>query len=123
MKGRKLREERIERERYREEQKEKERVVKELQDRQEKELNDFNDLFRIAKRHAKAEKIRKYAHELERIAKEKNILNEELLQKIEWALKKADWYDPFIEADDELMRGIDREELKLHKKFFIWLDR
>jgi hypothetical protein len=29
--------------------------------------------------------------------------------------KKADWNDPLLEADDELTRRIDREELKLEK--------
>ena len=38
-----------------------------------------------------------------------------LIDKIEWARKKADWNDPLFEADDELMRRIDREELKLKK--------
>jgi hypothetical protein len=121
MAGKRLKEERIERERYWANQRKKERKEKKIQDRQEKELNDFKDLFRNAKRHAKAEDIRKYADELERVAKEKNILNDDLKDKIEWARKKADWYDPFIEADDKLMEGIDRDDLKLEKKTFRWL--
>lgn len=123
MKGKRLKEERIERERYWAEQREKERKEKEIQDRKEKELRDFKDLFRNAKRHAKAEEIRKYADELERVAKEKNIFNDDLKAKIEWARKKADWYDPFIEAEDEVMEGIDRDELKLEKEYFHWLNR
>jgi hypothetical protein len=37
------------------------------------------------------------------------------MDKIEWARIKTDWNDPLLEADDELTRGIDREELKLEK--------
>lgn len=51
------------------------------------------------------------------------MLTDELRDKIDWIRKKADWYDPFIEAEDELMRGIDREELKMEKRTFFWLNR
>ena len=43
--------------------------------------------------------------------------------KIEWTRKKADWYDPFIEAEYEWMEGIDRDELKLEKEDSHWLNR
>ena len=31
---------------------------------------------------------------------------------LDWAKEKADWYDPFIEKDDALLSGIDRDSLK-----------
>lgn len=101
----------------------KELKEKAIQDRKERELDSFKELFKKAKRHDKAEMIRSYANKLEQNSIEKNELTTELREKIEWARKKADWYDPFIEAYDELLHGIDREELKLEKKSFYWLNR
>jgi len=121
LKGLKLKEERIAREKYWAEQKEKDRIAKELQDRKEKELNDFKEIFRMAQRHEKAEAIRRYAQKFENWIISKSTMTDELLNKIEWMRKKADWYDPFIEAYDELLNDIDREELKLTKQLFPWL--
>jgi hypothetical protein len=121
LKGRKSTEERIAREKYRADEKAKELKEKAIQDTKERELDNFKELFKKAKRHDKAEMIRSYANKLEQNAIDRNELTFDLREKIEWAKKKADWYDPFIEADDELLRGIDREELKLEKKSFYWL--
>ncbi len=123
MKGKQMREERIEREKRWEELREQERKVKEIQERKEKELEYFKELFRKAKRHDNAEKLRRYAQVLEQNLTTRNILTDELRDKIDWIRKKADWYDPFIEAEDELMRGIDREELKMEKRTFYWLNK
>jgi len=121
LRGLKLKEERLAREKYWAEQKEKDRIAKELQDRKEKELNDFKDIFRMAQRHEKAEAIRRYAQKFENWIISENTLTEELKNKIEWMRNKADWYDPFVEAYDELLNDIDRDELKLTKQLFPWL--
>lgn len=123
MKARQVKEERTRREQYWAEQREKDRIAKEVQEKKVKELSDFNELFRKARRHDNAEKIRRYANEWEQFAITNNLLTEELKEKIEWVRKKADWYDPFIEAEDELMKGIDREELKMELKTFYWLNK
>lgn len=116
--GEKERDESIEREKQREIKKEKDRIAKELQERKEKELSDFKKIFLKAKRHDKAEKLRKYADKLLENAKDRNILTEKIKLEIEWIRKKADWYDPFVEADDELLREADRNELTFPKKFY-----
>jgi hypothetical protein len=118
--GWKDREERIESEKRWAIQKEKERIAKELQDRKEKEFTEFKELFKKSKRHEEAEVIRRYIKKLEDYAISKNELTEELKEKIAWARKKADWYDPFIEVDDELFDGIDRDELVLHKQSYYY---
>ena len=28
---------------------------------------------------------------------------------LDWARKKADWYDPFMEADDDIFQDLDRD--------------
>jgi hypothetical protein len=121
--GKKLKEERIERERYWAEQKEKDRIAKEFYDRKEKELKNFLEILKNAKRHDNSQKIRKYADELERFSIENGSLSDNMKEKITWIRKKADWFDPFIEAEDEWMQGIDRDELKIEKKIFPWLSK
>ena len=40
-----------------------------------------------------------------------------------WARKKADWFDPTIEADDELLRHINRNNILFENKpdpFFLY---
>lgn len=114
--GKKLKEERIERERKQKAREERERIAKELQLSKERELADFKELFKKVKRHDKAETIRNYADELERYANERNNLTDEVKVEISWIRKKADWFDPFIEADDELLSDVDKEELTFKKK-------
>ena len=100
--GRKDHKERIETERYWEEQKQKKLMEKEIQDRKEKELEDFKEIFQLSIRHDKAEAIRRFADKLEETAISRNNLNEEIKTRVEWIRCKADWYDPFIESPDEL---------------------
>jgi hypothetical protein len=111
LKAKKMLEERIIWEKHRKEQAEKDRIAKALQQKKDMELADFKELLRKAKRHDLAEMIRKYILELERNALLKNTLSVEVIKEIEWARKKADWYDPFVEAYDELLHGADRERL------------
>jgi len=114
--GWKEQEERIKREKIWAENREKQRIAKELEERKAKELADFKELFKKSKRHEEAEVIRRYIQKLEDYAISKNELTEELNEKIAWARKKAEWYDPFVEAYDELLNDVDREELKFKKQ-------
>jgi len=121
--GKKLKEERIEREKYWAEQKEKDRIAKEIHDRKEKELKSFLEILKNSRRHDNSQKIGRYANKLERFSQEKGALSDEMKEKIAWIREKADWYDPFVEAEDKWMEGIDRDELKLEKGYYHWLDR
>ena len=42
-------------------------------------------------------------------------LNNQIPKNLEnwlgWAKKKADWYDPFVEGEDEMMEGVVRNQL------------
>jgi hypothetical protein len=55
--------------------------------------------------------LREFIDDVEHKAVEKNSVTNELGSWIKWARKKADWYDPFVEAYDELLHGADRERL------------
>lgn len=117
-KARQERDDRLAFERQREMEKELQRKEKEIQDRKEQELEKFQRVLIMAKRHHNAVKIREYADQMEDNAIKEHVLTEELKSEIEWIRKKADWYDPFLECYDELLSGIDRDELKLKKKDF-----
>lgn len=111
-------EEKIENERLWAIQKEKERIALELQQRKEKELADFKELFKKSKRHEESEIIRRYIQKLEDSAILRNELTDELKEKIDWARKKADWFDPFIEAQDELLSEVNKDDLTMKKDYY-----
>jgi hypothetical protein len=93
--------------RQEEERREQERLQAERDARRDKELSDFKTLLVNAERWHKAENLRHYIAAF----KQKAPNNRALTEWIEWAKQKADWYDPFIEADDQWLSDIDRNTL------------
>jgi hypothetical protein len=100
---------------YWEKRKEEERIAEELQRRKEKDLNDFKTMLQKSSRWHKAVNLRNYINEVEQNASTNGNLSEEKRQWLVWARKKADWYDPFIEMQDELLNKINRDTLALEK--------
>ena len=45
----------------------------------------------------------------------KGNLTEEKIKWLIWARKKADWYDPQIEDEDDLLNDIDKDEIDKQK--------
>jgi hypothetical protein len=94
---------------------EKERV-RNVVERREKELADFRVLLEKAERWHKSENLRSYIDEVERrdgMGGGKSIPGDtinpkDLVEWVAWARKKADWYDPFVEAVDELLVDVKR---------------
>ncbi len=111
------------REQARNEQREKERVAQELKDRQEKELADFKTLLENAERWHKADNLRNYIAIVQKIANNGNPITEDLKNWLEWANKKADWYDPFKAINDDLLADVDMVTLtfkRAKKKYNNW---
>jgi hypothetical protein len=99
------------------EEREKEAVLrKEFQKRQEKELLAFKEIVEKAVRWHKAVNLRNYIDTVEQKAIAGNTISEELTNWLDWARKKADWYDPFIEKEDELLEDVDKENLTIPTK-------
>lgn len=96
--------------------KEKERIEKEFQMQKEKDLAAFKETLQKASRWHKAVNLRSYIDSVEQKAIETNGVSEDLRNWLEWARKKAEWYDPFIECEDELLNEVDRETLTLKQK-------
>lgn len=117
----KLRE--LERKREREISEAKEKIRKDYEQRKAQDLKDFKETLLKASRWHKATNLRKYIDEVEAKAIAENNLNDDSKKWLTWARKKADWYDPFIENEDELLAEIDRETLEPVKKTYTlpWL--
>lgn len=103
---------------WQEENKRKEEIRKEFEKRQDKDLEAFVQTLKKAKRWHKAENLRDYINEIESKALTSNNLTEETKDWLIWARKKADWYDPFIEAEDELLKDADKEYLTIKRKSY-----
>jgi hypothetical protein len=99
--------------RLEEEQKQKERKRLELLARKKKELDEFKLLLNAAQRFNEVKLMREYIQSKEELARRNGTLNEDLLIWLEWARKKVDWYDPLIEAFDELLNDVNKATLTL----------
>ena len=98
------------------EREERERLAKELEERKQQDLVNFKKLLIDSDRWHKAENLRQYIQELERRAERHP--SPEAQEWLEWAKRKADWYDPFIESGDELLTDVDRNTLEFPKKVY-----
>jgi hypothetical protein len=103
-------------ERIREQNRERKRLRKELEERKQKELAGFKKTLQKATRWHKATNLRNYIDAVEQIALASHGVTKELQAWLEWARKKADWYDPFTECDDELLNDVDKESLTFKNK-------
>lgn len=110
----KIKVEREESKRRQEEHEREKQRKQEEQKRIENEFNNFKELIEKSRRYRDAIMIREYIDSLQQAKNE----NQELqnAEWISWARKKADWYDPNIEAEDELMKGVDKTTLTFKKK-------
>lgn len=95
---------------------EEERKEKEWQKRKEKELSDFKTIITQSSRWHKAGELRSYIEAVESKAIAGKQLSDKLRDWLQWLRDKADWYDPFIEKEDELLADIDRDTLSPKKR-------
>ena len=109
IKGKELKKERTEREKYWAAQAEKERMERERKERKEKELSDFKHLLAQARRWRESLMLREYIEAVEQQVMANGTAPETVQTWLAWARKKADWYDPMVQGDDELLEGVDRD--------------
>lgn len=95
----------------RDERERKEQLLKDIQKRKEKELFEFKNMLEKAERWHKAVNLRNYINAIEQHAISNNGISEDLKNWLEWSRRKADWYDPFIEAKDDLLQEADQANL------------
>lgn len=113
-----IQEDRKESERRRIEQEKERQQQLDLEKLQITELNNFIEIKTKAELWKNATIMREYLIILEETAKKNGIYDLNMQQYLEWARKKVDWYDPLVEAEDELLRKVDKTTLTLPKKGF-----
>ena len=69
-----------------------------------------------SERWKKATDLKNFIIALENKAIKENTLSEELSNWIKWANDKADWYDPLVNKNDDLLTEKDKEEILSPKK-------
>ncbi len=105
---------RIQRERLEEErrkQEEEARRKEEIRKRKEDEIRRTKELLNQAEDYKSACEIRQY---IAAVTQQKDI-TPEVAEWIEWAKKKADWYDPIIAAEDEYLGRREHSKSKEEK--------
>ena len=80
------------------------------------ELEKFKKLIKSSKQWQEVEILRLYLDDTEAKAKANNNYTEEFKNWLLWARKKADWYDPQINGEDELLNDKDKENINSEKK-------
>ncbi|TDE00560.1 hypothetical protein [Flavobacterium hiemivividum] len=95
---------------------EEEKIKQEFKARKEKEIIKTKSLFSDAEKFNKATIYRNFINATEQKAIRENNLTDELKDWIKWANEKADWFDPFINREDELLNDNDREEFHKPKQ-------
>lgn len=86
---------------------EEERVKKEWGKRMKIELQSFKNILQDSERWNKAKELRLYINQVEKEAIENDRLTDEVVSWLKWAREKADWFDPLIAANDELLNDVD----------------
>ncbi len=99
-------EERIRKEREAREREEREK----FEAKRQAELKEFRMMFNMAERLRKANMLRQYISDYEEYLRTSDVMNEEVVKKLDWARKKADWLDPFIDVEDEYLNEDDKDQ-------------
>lgn len=99
---------------YFEEIERKRQAVIDAQQLKENELSEFKDLLVKAERWHKVNNLRNYLAAVEKTIGQ-NDAPERIKSWLEWSHKKADWYDPMIEGEDDLLKDVDRGSLSFKR--------
>jgi len=85
---------------------ERRKIAQEIKQQKDNEALRMKKLFLGATRLHQTNIIRMYIKTIEAKAIENEQLTDELKDWIQWAYKKADWYDPLINGDDPLLDDV-----------------
>lgn len=90
-------------------------IQKEKEQRKQQELGDFKMLLNKSLRWQQVRILRDFIADAEARAISTNNVTEEFKTWKVWASRKADWYDPYLELEDELLAEVDKEKLSMPK--------
>ena len=113
-----IKEDREEMERIRRQQEEEqkrreieEQKKRELAKKREKERKELKAAFLSAEYYSWANILRAFVEKYESFLNEKETIDDEDKEKLNWLKRKIEWLDPFIECDDELLTEEDKQNL------------
>jgi hypothetical protein len=92
----------------------------EFEDRRKRDLLSFKEALNNADRWHKTTNLRNFIKEVESRARKNNNYTEELKSYLKRLREQADWFDPFINSDDELLKEVDRNMLEIPKSQYHW---
>jgi hypothetical protein len=92
-----------------------EQKKKELAKKREKERTELKAAFFSAECYSWANILRAYVEKYESFLNEKETIDDDDKEKLNWLKRKIEWFDPFIECDDELLTEEDKRNL-IHPK-------
>lgn len=90
-------------------------IQKEKEQRKQQELRDFKKLLNKSLRWQQVKILRDFIADAEARAVLSQEVSDEFRNWKAWAVKKADWYDPYLESEDELLIDVDKEKLSMPK--------
>ena len=114
--SKKIKRENEEREKWHQEYLKKKEIEDAIKKRHANEIENFKKLLQDSERWKKASDLRNFIKELESNAIKENKLSEELSNWIKWSNDKADWFDPLVNKNDDLLTEKDKEEILSPKK-------
>lgn len=86
--------------------------IQEEEERKDNELRSFKGLMQEAKRWKQVMILREFLEDVRKKFTMGDVGKEGLGTWLEWAEKKVDWYDPYMETTDQLLADVDRNTLK-----------
>lgn len=111
LKAKEIKEDRIRSEIWHKEYQRKKKIEEELKLKRDKELNSFKAIIKQSGRWQKSIFLRNYIDAVKNNAIEKGQLTEEFQDWLRWINDKADWYDPFVQKEDDLFSDIDPDSI------------
>ena len=88
-----------------------EQKKREIEEKREKERKQLKAAFLSAECYSWANILRRYVEKYESFLAQKESLNEDESEKLQWLRKKIDWLDPFVEYNDELLSEEDKKNI------------
>ena len=88
-----------------------EQKKRELAKKREKERKELKAAFLSAEYYSWANILRAFVEKYESFLNEKETIDDEDKEKLNWLKRKIEWLDPFIECDDELLSEEDKQNL------------
>ena len=88
-----------------------EQKKRELAKKREKERTELKAAFLSAECYSRANILRAYVEKYESFLNEKEAIDDEDKEKLNWLKRKIEWLDPFIECDDELLTEEDKRNI------------